>query len=233
MDTGFLDAALLVESQDDYGVELLGPTRLDYHWQARAGPALTPSTSRSIGPSNTATCPAGKTSTSWTPAVDNRGNAVIKVKFSTKDCRRCEPRRAVYTIEEALSATNAHHPARAAISGPPGGPAMGSDRRVSGGVRPPCRDRRHHLARHTEYTSTTHSLHRAGAGPFGTYPDGSGAECAQARRVVAGDRARQDSHHAIRPADGGWRRRITRCDFASSIAFGEMGRAYRFSGPPP
>jgi hypothetical protein len=25
-----------------------------------------------------------------TPAVDNRGNAVIKVKFSTKDCRRCD-----------------------------------------------------------------------------------------------------------------------------------------------
>jgi hypothetical protein len=37
-----------------------------------------------------ATCPAGKTSISWTPAIDNRENPVVKVKFSTKDCRCCE-----------------------------------------------------------------------------------------------------------------------------------------------
>ena len=37
-----------------------------------------------------ATGPAGKASSSWTPAVDNRGNAVMKVKSSSKDCRRCE-----------------------------------------------------------------------------------------------------------------------------------------------
>jgi len=37
VDTGFLDAALLVTSQADYGVALLGPTRGDYRWQARAG----------------------------------------------------------------------------------------------------------------------------------------------------------------------------------------------------
>jgi transposase len=37
VDTGFLDAELFVESRDDYGVDLLGPTRPDYHWQAREG----------------------------------------------------------------------------------------------------------------------------------------------------------------------------------------------------
>ena len=42
-------AALLVESPEHYGVDLLGPTRLDYHWQARARPALTPSSSRLSG----------------------------------------------------------------------------------------------------------------------------------------------------------------------------------------
>jgi transposase len=26
----------------------------------------------------------------WTPAIDNRGNPVMKVKFSTKDCRHCD-----------------------------------------------------------------------------------------------------------------------------------------------
>jgi transposase len=40
VDTGFLDADLLVDSRHDYGVDLLGPTRLDYHWQAREGAGL-------------------------------------------------------------------------------------------------------------------------------------------------------------------------------------------------
>jgi transposase len=31
-----------------------------------------------------------KASISWTPAIDNRKHAVIKVKFSSKDCRRCD-----------------------------------------------------------------------------------------------------------------------------------------------
>jgi transposase len=90
VDTGFLDAELLVESRDHYGVDLLGPTRLDYHWQARAGAGFDAQHFLIDWEQECATCPAGKTSTGWTPAVDNRGNAVIKVKFSTKDCRRCD-----------------------------------------------------------------------------------------------------------------------------------------------
>jgi transposase len=90
VDTHFLDAALLVESRDDYGVDLLGPTRLDYHWQSQAGTGFDAQHLRINWDQQHATCPTGKTSTGWTPAIDNRGNAVIKVKFSTKDCRRCE-----------------------------------------------------------------------------------------------------------------------------------------------
>jgi transposase len=89
VDTGFLDAELLVESQAHYGVDLLGPTRLDYHWQAREGAGFDAQHFQIDWEREQATCPVGKTSTGWTPAVDNRGNAVIKVKFSTKDCRRC------------------------------------------------------------------------------------------------------------------------------------------------
>jgi transposase len=90
VDTGFLDAELLVDSREDYGVELLGPTRLDYHWQARAGAGFDAQHFQIDWAQQHATCPAGKVSTGWTPAVDDRGNAVIKVKFSTKDCRRCD-----------------------------------------------------------------------------------------------------------------------------------------------
>jgi transposase len=89
VDTGFLDAELLVESPEHYGVDLLGPTRLDYHWQARQGAGFDAQHFQVDWAQQHATCPAGKTSISWTPAVDNRGNTVIKVKFSTKDCRSC------------------------------------------------------------------------------------------------------------------------------------------------
>src|SRR5215469_9305692 len=39
-----------------------------------------------------ATCPEGHKSLSWTPAIDNRTNEVIKIKFSTKDCQICPSR---------------------------------------------------------------------------------------------------------------------------------------------
>jgi transposase len=89
VDTGFLDADLLVRSQERYGVDLLGPTRLDYHWQARQGAGFDAQHFQIDWDRQHAICPAGKASLSWTPAVDNRGNAVIKVKFSAKDCRPC------------------------------------------------------------------------------------------------------------------------------------------------
>ena len=37
LDTGYLDAELRLTSQQQDGVELVGPTRLAYHWQARNG----------------------------------------------------------------------------------------------------------------------------------------------------------------------------------------------------
>src|SRR5438105_12579462 len=37
VDTGYVDAEELVSSQQDYEVDLFGPTREDYHWQAREG----------------------------------------------------------------------------------------------------------------------------------------------------------------------------------------------------
>ena len=90
VDTGFLDGELLVESQAHYGVDLLGPTRLDDHWQARAGAGFDAQHFQIDWDQQRATCPAGKTSISWTPAIDHRENPVMKVKFSTKDCRRCD-----------------------------------------------------------------------------------------------------------------------------------------------
>ena len=90
VDTGCLDADRLVESQDRYGVDRLGPTRRDDHWQAREGTGFAAEHCQIHWDQQHATCPAGKTRISWTPAVDNRDHPVIKMKFSSKDCRPCD-----------------------------------------------------------------------------------------------------------------------------------------------
>lgn len=92
VDTGYLDAQLLVESRANYDVELFGPTRADYHWQARAGEGFDAEHFSVDWDRQRATCPAGCTSLSWTPAIDKRDNEVIKVKFSYKDCTACVSR---------------------------------------------------------------------------------------------------------------------------------------------
>jgi len=89
VDTGFLDASLLAESRRDYGIDLCGPTRVDRHWQARADEGFDAQHFRIDWERERATCPEGHTSISWTPAIDNRTNEVIKIKFSTKDCGPC------------------------------------------------------------------------------------------------------------------------------------------------
>ena len=89
VDTGFLDAELLVASRDEYGVELLGPVRGDHRWQAQAGEGFAAQQFQIDWERQQATCPAGRTSISWTPAIDNRTNDGIKIKFSSTDCRHC------------------------------------------------------------------------------------------------------------------------------------------------
>lgn len=92
VDTGYLDAALLVTSQREHGVELLGPMRADCKWQAQAAQGFDASHFQIDWAQQRATCPGGATSLSWSPAVDDRTNEVVKIKFSMKDCQPCAHR---------------------------------------------------------------------------------------------------------------------------------------------
>jgi len=92
VDTGYVDAQELVRSREDYEVDLFGPTREDYHWQARDGTGFEASQFAIDWQKECATCPVGKTSSSWSPVEDRRGNPVIKIKFAVQDCRPCAHR---------------------------------------------------------------------------------------------------------------------------------------------
>jgi transposase len=92
VDTGFLDAELLVSSREEYQIDLLGPTRSDYHWQARAGQGFAAINFTIHWEEQYAVCPEGKQSTKWNEVQDRSGNPVIKIGFASRDCRVCPSR---------------------------------------------------------------------------------------------------------------------------------------------
>lgn len=91
-DTGYVNAPLFVSSQKTYGIELIGPTRSDNHWQAKEGAGYAAAEFTIDWEKEQAVCPMGKTSNSWTPAIDTFKNEVIKITFATTDCQACPNR---------------------------------------------------------------------------------------------------------------------------------------------
>jgi hypothetical protein len=88
-DTGFVNSELFVSGRKTYGIELIGPTRGDNPWQAQEGAGFAARDFVIDWEHQTATCPQGKTSPSWTPAVDKFKNHVIKIKFGKTACQNC------------------------------------------------------------------------------------------------------------------------------------------------
>jgi transposase len=106
-----VDAELLVTSQEDYGIDLVGPTREDTGWQSRQAQGFAARDFTIDWANRRAVCPAGKTSLHWLPAINHKGKPVIQIKFSKRDCRACSlrpqcthshpPRRSVTVLPEA------------------------------------------------------------------------------------------------------------------------------------
>jgi transposase len=92
VDTGYLAGKLLVSSQADYGVDLVGPVPGDSSWQALANQGFAFADFTIDWAAEQVTCPSGQTSYIWTPARDRHGNDVIHVAFRRADCARCPAR---------------------------------------------------------------------------------------------------------------------------------------------
>jgi transposase len=88
LDAGYITAPILVSSQQS-GIDVIGPARGNVKWQATTEQGLDASQFLIDWEQQQAICPQGQHSISWTPAIDNRKNEVIKIKFSTTDCGRC------------------------------------------------------------------------------------------------------------------------------------------------
>ncbi|MDQ5851535.1 MAG: transposase, partial [Chloroflexota bacterium] len=92
VDAGYVDSERLVTSQEDYGVNLLGPIPSDTGWQARAGQGFDVACFGVDWERQTVTCPAGTTSTAWKPTHDRHGKDVIHVEFDRQICGTCAQR---------------------------------------------------------------------------------------------------------------------------------------------
>jgi transposase len=91
-DTGYVNSDLLVSSRRDYDIDLIGPARSDNGWQAQLEAGYAAADFTIDWEHKQAICPMGKTSTSWSPAIDHFKNHVIKIKFGTTDCQPCPSR---------------------------------------------------------------------------------------------------------------------------------------------
>jgi transposase len=80
---------LLVGSQFEHGVRLVGPVRPDVSWQAQANQGFDIVHFAIDWEARRVTCPEGKTSVLWKPGKDRWGNEVIHTEFARRDCLAC------------------------------------------------------------------------------------------------------------------------------------------------
>ena len=201
VDTGSLDAALLVASAERYGVDLLGPPRPDSHWQARAQQGFAAHDFQIDWAAERATCPAGHASISWTPAVDNRRNEVVKIKFSAGDCRRCP------FLTQCVRSTKTYPRRALTVRRQPQYEALAAARQRQqtpeyARVRPTCRCRGHAVARRASLPPAPHALCRTGPDPPWPCPHRRWPEFPAAGRVAQRQRPAQDAPLSLRHTDG-------------------------------
>jgi transposase len=89
VDKGYTDADVLVASQREYGVAIVGPVAEDPSWQARADEGFDKSRFLVDWDHHLVTCPAGKQNISWLPNTYPKNGLVWEVRFARKDCTPC------------------------------------------------------------------------------------------------------------------------------------------------
>lgn len=93
MDTGYVTAEHLVNSQVNYRVELIGKVRINPSWQTQSNSKFSADQFEVDWDNQVVTCPKGHQSIIWRPKIDNRGLPVVHVHFSQADCRHCPVRK--------------------------------------------------------------------------------------------------------------------------------------------
>lgn len=91
LDSGFTTAGLMLKSQT-LGIELIGPLKGAYSWQAKAQQGFDLPAFKIDWENKHVTCPEGKRSRKWQRMLNGRDKPVIMVEFDRKDCLACSQR---------------------------------------------------------------------------------------------------------------------------------------------
>lgn len=89
LDAGYVDAAALVKSQEQYGIHIVGQVKLDASPQAQAKAGLAAADFAIDWDKQQATCPQGHTSQGWSQGPDVGGVETIRIRFAKTDCAAC------------------------------------------------------------------------------------------------------------------------------------------------
>src|ERR1039457_1470154 len=86
LDKGYTDSHVILDSEQEYGVRIIGPVADDPSWQARAGEGFDKSQFVVDWDRQTVTCPAGKQSLSWLPNTYPKNGCTWEAGFARQDC---------------------------------------------------------------------------------------------------------------------------------------------------
>ncbi|RPJ43929.1 MAG: IS1182 family transposase [Chloroflexi bacterium] len=89
LDMGYVDTQVLADSQQNYGVAVIGPIQQDNTWQAKSEEGLDVTRFAIDWQQKQVICPHGKSSQSWQEAPDKTGAPRIYVRFAAHDCQPC------------------------------------------------------------------------------------------------------------------------------------------------
>jgi transposase len=116
VDAGYIDADGLAMAQGRFQVDVVGPTRGNFRWQARKRQGFAGHQFQIDWEAQQAICPQGHTSLSWQPSYDRRPgreHEMISVHFARADCQPCPLRQ---SCTRAASRTLTLHPREAELA---------------------------------------------------------------------------------------------------------------------
>ena len=91
-DGAYLSSDVLATSRERYGVEMVGPMRVDASWQALDEEAFDLAQFEIDWETEQVRCPMGQRSYKWSPSRGPRGKPTIQVNFSKRECAACQAR---------------------------------------------------------------------------------------------------------------------------------------------
>ena len=92
VDTGYVNAELLVTAQSRHHIDGVGPPLASYSHQSQAGQGYSLEAFELDWEAEQARCPQGHLSVSWRPGHDGSGDRGIHIRFARGTCRACEAR---------------------------------------------------------------------------------------------------------------------------------------------